>query len=216
MDLFRDKYLFTKEYYEKKVVTPDEETLTQQLNLTNFDKKPDVKPEDQEVPGRVLGHVALDEKLVGLYFSAGWCPPCQQFTPLLCDLYDELLNRKANFEVVFLSFDRTADEMEKYFMIKHRSWLALPNDDPFKDELKMKYNVTAVPKLIIVSRGGEVVTAKGRKEVQDKGVIAFRNWQQAAATLEAKQQALGNTETTAASGDGAEKALEGLTTENET
>lgn len=56
----------------------------------------------------------------------------------------------------------------------------------FFSELKVKYNVTAVPKFIIINKDGEVITSKGRKEVQDKGIIAFRNWQQAAITHEAK------------------------------
>jgi len=131
MDLFRDKYLLTKEYFEKKVITPDEETLTEQLNLTPLDKKAEVAP--TEVPGRVLGHEALAGKIVGLYFSAGWCPPCQKFTPLLCELYDELRNRKAKFEIVFLSFDKNAGDMETYFMTRHRQWLTLPFDDPLKE-----------------------------------------------------------------------------------
>ncbi|XP_053394735.1 nucleoredoxin-like protein 2 [Mercenaria mercenaria] len=187
MDLFRDKYLVTKEYFEKKPVTPEEETLTQQLNLTPLDKKEEENEEEKEVPGRVLGQEALQGKIVGIYFSASWCPPCQQFIPLLCNMYDELLNRKANFEVVFLSFDKTAEDMESYFRQKHRDWYALPFDDPFKDELKAKYNVTAVPKFIIINKDGEVISLKGRKEVQDKGVIAFRNWAQASSIYEAKQ-----------------------------
>jgi hypothetical protein len=32
-----------------------------------------------------------------------------------------------------------------------------------------------------------VISLKGRKEVQDKGVIAFRNWSQSASIYEAKQ-----------------------------
>lgn len=47
--------------------------------------------------------------------------------------------------------------------------------------------MTAVPKFIIINKDGEVISLKGRKEVQDKGVIAFRNWSQAASVYEAKQ-----------------------------
>lgn len=133
MDLFRDKCLLTKEYFEKKPITPEEETLTQQLNLTPIDKKEEESEEEKEIPGRVLGHEVLQGKIVGLYFSAGWCPPCQLFTPLLCNIYDELKNRKANFEIVFLSFDKTEDEMENYYRQKHRDWFALPFDDTFKE-----------------------------------------------------------------------------------
>ena len=35
-------------------------------------------------------------------------------------------------------------------------------------------------------RNGDVITSKGRKEVKDKGVICFRNWQQTAGTMESR------------------------------
>ena len=131
MDLFRDKHLYTKEYYEKKLVTPEEETLTQELNLTSAE--PEIPEEEKEIPGLALGHEVLNGKIVGLYFSAGWCPPCQQFTPQLGELYEELKNRNANFEIVFLSFDKNADDMEGYFRSKHKDWFVLPFDDPLKE-----------------------------------------------------------------------------------
>jgi nucleoredoxin len=28
--------------------------------------------------------------LIGLYFSAEWCPPCKIFTPILGEFYDEV------------------------------------------------------------------------------------------------------------------------------
>lgn len=133
MDLFKDKYLLTKEYFEKKPVTPDEETLTQQLNLAPVDKREPTPKEEESPPGCCFGHEVLDGKIVGLYFSAGWCPPCQTFTHLLCETYDELVKRNSNFEVVFLSFDKNVDEMETYFRSKHGNWYCLPFDDPFKE-----------------------------------------------------------------------------------
>ncbi len=47
----------------------------------------------------------LQNKVVGLYFSAGWCSPCRDFTPLLCDFYTELVEEAqppAPFEVVVI------------------------------------------------------------------------------------------------------------------
>ena len=46
--------------------------------------------------------------------------------------------------------------------------------------------MTAVPRFIVIQRDGELITARGRKEVQDKGVICFRNWHQAALVHEGK------------------------------
>ncbi|NXB85138.1 nucleoredoxin-like protein 2 [Vidua macroura] len=126
---------------------------------------------------------ALQNKVVGLYFSAGWCSPCRDFTPVLCDFYTELLEETeppAPFEVVFISSDHSAEEMAGYMRAMHGDWLALPFHDPYKQDLKKKYNITAIPKLVIVKQTGEVITDKGRKQIRDKGLSCFRNWLEAA------------------------------------
>lgn len=78
---------------------------------------------------------ALQNKVVGLYFSAGWCSPCRDFTPVLCDFYTDLLEEcqpPAPFEVVFISSDHSAEEMVSYMHSMHGDWLALPFHDPYK------------------------------------------------------------------------------------
>lgn len=42
------------------------------------------------------------------------------------------------------------------------------------------YKITAIPKLIVVRDNGTVITEKGRKDIQDKGIICFRGWLQKA------------------------------------
>ncbi|KAM8792707.1 NXNL2 protein, partial [Eudromia elegans] len=126
---------------------------------------------------------ALQNKVVGLYFSAAWCAPCRDFTPVLCGFYTELLEETeppAPFEVVFISSDHSAEEMAGYMRGMHGDWLALPFHDPYKHDLKKKYNITAIPKLVIVKQTGEVITDKGRKQIRDKGLSCFRNWLEAA------------------------------------
>ncbi|XP_006001420.1 nucleoredoxin-like protein 2 [Latimeria chalumnae] len=121
----------------------------------------------------------LRNKIVGIYFSAGWCPPCRDFTPILCDFYTELVEESshpAQFEIVFISSDKSTEEMVEYMHDMHGDWLALPWHDEFKYELKKKYNITAIPKLVIVKQNGEVITDKGRKQIRDLGLNCFRNW----------------------------------------
>lgn len=43
----------------------------------------------------------LRHKHLLLYFSAQWCPPCREFTPLLCNAYKNLLGVRNDFEVSF-------------------------------------------------------------------------------------------------------------------
>ncbi|NWI41703.1 NXNL2 protein, partial [Picathartes gymnocephalus] len=109
---------------------------------------------------------ALQNKVVGLYFSAGWCSPCRDFTPVLCDFYTELLEETeppAPFEVT-----RSFRKMLLMVCIIF-NFFSL-------SDLKKKYNITAIPKLVIVKQTGEVITDKGRKQIRDKGLSCFRNW----------------------------------------
>lgn len=79
--------------------------------------------------------LALRNKVVGIYFSAGWCPPCRDFTPILCDFYTELVEEgepPAQFEIVFISSDKTLDDMVEYYHDMHGDWLALPWTDEYK------------------------------------------------------------------------------------
>lgn len=47
-------------------------------------------------------------------------------------------------------------------------------------ELRQRYKITAVPKLVIVKENGEVITDKGRKQIREKGLVCFRTWLEAA------------------------------------
>ena len=68
----------------------------------------------------------LAGKYVALYFSAHWCLPCRYFTPVLTEIYKNLLE-KGDFEIVFISADRDEKSFEEY----HHTmpWLALPFSD---------------------------------------------------------------------------------------
>ena len=137
---------------------------------------------------------ALRSKVVALYFSAGWCPPCQHFTPLLKEFYNELKEDELPFEIVFVSSDKTASNMETYMKQSHGDWLAVPFGNEMIKQLKSRYHVTAIPKLIVVADDGDVVTAMGRKEVTEQGPRCFTQW------AHAVTMARGNLASTKASG----------------
>ena len=48
-------------------------------------------------------HSTLIIQMIGVYVSAGWCPPCRAFSPVLSNWAKE---RKDEFEVVFVSLDK--------------------------------------------------------------------------------------------------------------
>lgn len=56
--------------------------------------------------GAIVPLKALEGKTILLYFSAHWCPPCRQFTPMLISFYKQLRLQRGDFEIVFMSRDK--------------------------------------------------------------------------------------------------------------
>ena len=67
--------------------------------------------------GSVKTKDALEGKIVGIYFSAHWCPPCRGFTPVLKDAYEDLKEQDKNFEIVFVSSDRDQASFDVSFNV---------------------------------------------------------------------------------------------------
>ena len=61
--------------------------------------------------------LAGEGKVLGLYFSAHWCPPCRAFTPQLGEFYKKVKDSAngPNFEIVFVSSDRDEQSFKDYF-----------------------------------------------------------------------------------------------------
>ena len=71
----------------------------------------------------------INQGVVGLYFSAHWCPPCRSFTPILASWYTNLNSGalKGKLEIVFLSSDQSEEEFNGYYA--DMPWAALPYSD---------------------------------------------------------------------------------------
>ena len=82
-------------------------------------------------------------KFIGLFFSAHWCPPCQNFLPILKDFYSEVNLDDKEFEVLFISTDKTEDDFKEHY--KSMPWLAIPYADPRIKQLLNKYKVVGIP-----------------------------------------------------------------------
>lgn len=114
---------------------------------------------------------SLAGKLVILYFSAEWCPPCRRFTPKLHALYDEAAEDDKPVEVVFVSSDRDAQQQQRYMDSEHGDWLRVPYaDTEARESLKAKFGCFAgseqskfpgvkrragIPSMVVVGPAGE-------------------------------------------------------------
>lgn len=118
----------------------------------------------------------LEEKVIGVYFSAHWCPPCRQFTPRLVEAYNAVKEDGGGMEIVFVSSDRNEGAMFDYMDEVSMPWLALPFESRNKDNLAKKYQVRGIPRLVILDAQGKVLSDDAREAVMAKGAKAFQDW----------------------------------------
>lgn len=127
--------------------------------------------------GKVKGSKALSKKkVIGLYFSAHWCPPCRQFTPKLVEFRNECVENKQPFEIVFVSCDKDEQAMMGYMKDTNMSWVAVPYKSKLRDELMQHFGVRGIPSLIILDSKGNTITTNGRGDVTSEGAKAYKKW----------------------------------------
>lgn len=115
--------------------------------------------------GEVDTATTLKDKVVGIYFSAHWCPPCRSFTPELAKTYSLLTEtQQKNFEIVFVSSDNDESGFTEYY--NSMPWKALPYlDRDRKGVLSKKFKVSGIPTLVILDPSGSVITKDGRTQI---------------------------------------------------
>jgi nucleoredoxin len=118
--------------------------------------------------GEAVSLETLNKKIVGIYFSAHWCGPCRKFTPTLIEYRNTY---KDDFEVVFVSSDRSAKDQLSYMSGSEMPWPALAWQSGPANKLKKQYGVSSIPALIIMKPDGDMLTAEGRRFVS-QGVEA--------------------------------------------
>ncbi len=96
-------------------------------------------------------------KYYGLYYSASWCGPCRQFTPGFIDAYRRIRQKHPEFEVIFLSADRSAGDMRDYMKGDKMPWPALKYELREGNPELMRYSGPGIPCLVLVDAAGRVL-----------------------------------------------------------
>ena len=98
------------------------------------------------------------KKLIGFYFSGSWCPACRKFTPQLVEYYNRVAAAHPEFEIVFVSADRSAAAMESYMRSSQMPWPAIRFDKVATNEAIRRYAGSGVPCLVVVDASGRVIS----------------------------------------------------------
>ncbi|KAI6174532.1 Thioredoxin domain-containing protein [Aphelenchoides bicaudatus] len=127
---------------------------------------------------RVRGEDHLKDKLVGLYFTANWCPAYRDLTPKLKTFYDKLGAAGKNFEVLFVSSDNRITEYEECRK-KQGNWASLEYNSPKRWFTISNYKAYAIPNMRIIKPDGSVIVQNAHTEIKNRGDNAeelFKEW----------------------------------------
>ena len=113
--------------------------------------------------------------VIGLYFSADWCTPCQGFNPLLKNLYSckrahctETNRNIPPFEVVLVSRCREARATEHYFSTM--PWAAMLHAEATGARglaLRDKFAIITIPALVLLDEEGAVLCRNAHERLRD-------------------------------------------------
>lgn len=97
------------------------------------------------------------KQIYGLYFSAHWCPPCRKFTPQLVAYYNQIALDHPEFEIIFVSADKSAEDMATYMRESGMPWPAIEYGKLANVPALQKYAGRGIPDLVIVDASGKVL-----------------------------------------------------------
>lgn len=98
------------------------------------------------------------KKYFAVYRSASWCGPCRRFTPDFVSWYKSKSSKRDQFEVIFVSSDRSEKDMEEYMVEDRMPWPALDFSKKGKRSPIQGLGGRGIPDLILIDADGKVLS----------------------------------------------------------
>ena len=130
-------------------------------------------------------------KIVALYFAAYPCPACRIFTNCLKDFYNDINLDQKFLEIIYVPCDPDEDSHKSNYALM--PWLSFRYGDEYAQQLRSKFEVKQIPYLVVldplnqksestslfkkyVMNNKNVISIRGRKQVQDQPNECFDLW----------------------------------------
>ncbi|MEO1585282.1 MAG: thioredoxin-like domain-containing protein [Planctomycetota bacterium] len=106
-------------------------------------------------------HIRLAEAdYLLIYRGSSICPRCERFTPKLIDAYEDLAKKHDNFEVVFVSDDRSASAHQSYMHKTEMPWSVVPYTNIYAAANTKSLPGRQLPLVYLVTPDGTVIDTK--------------------------------------------------------
>ena len=93
---------------------------------------------------------------------------------MLIMLYNDVNKPNKQIEFVYVPLDNELDQYKEY--ITTMPWKAMKFGDKKIDQLTSKFEVTGIPRLIIIKPDGEVIKSNAKGDVMTNGSDAVDDW----------------------------------------
>ena len=126
-----------------------------------------------DVSGNFLSTDSLNQKYIGLYFSASWCGPCRKFTPKLVEFRNKFSDE---FEVILIGGDGSSKAQANYMKKYSMPWYAMQNQSAEAKFATSFCKVQSIPYLVILDQDGNIITKNGKSDLMKMGDQAMEEW----------------------------------------
>jgi peroxiredoxin len=136
--------------------------------------KPALAFSEKDIDGKTISLADFRGKYILIDFWASWCHPCREENPFIRSAYEKYKSK--GFEVFGVSLDQTRANWIKALQEDKMIWPQGSNLLGFKDEVVLKYGVTAIPRNFLIDPSGKIIAMdlRGEKLEKELGAIFTR------------------------------------------